>query len=98
MTTKYADFVREHQRLVILRVLAEMPAYRSNSSVLAQALTTYGLDASRDQTKTLIHWLAEQGLVAVDDLDAVLIVTLTERGADAAAGRAQVPGVKRPGA
>lgn len=96
--SKFADFLREHQRLVILRVLAEMPAYRSNSSVLSQALTSYGLDASRDQTKSEIHWLAEQGLVRIEDLDSILIVTLTERGGDAASGRATIPGVKRPGA
>lgn len=96
--SKYADFLREHQRLVILRILTEMPAYRSNSSVLSQALTNYGLDATRDQTKTQIHWLGEQGLVQFEDLDSILIITLTERGSDVAAGRAIVPGIKRPGA
>ncbi|HCB41845.1 MAG TPA: hypothetical protein DHW73_04180 [Pseudomonas sp.] len=96
--SKFADFLREHQRLVILRVLSEMPAYRSNSSVLAQALTSYGLEASRDQVKTEIHWLGEQGLLTVEDLDSVLIVQLTERGSDVAAGRAKVPGIKPPGA
>ena len=96
--TKYAEFLRQDQRLVLLRILAEMPAYRSNSSVLAGALHGYGHSASRDQIKTELHWLGEQGLVQVEDLESILIVTLTERGADVAAGCARVPGVKLPGA
>lgn len=42
--------------------------------------------------------LKEQGLVMVEDIGTVLVARLTERGADVAAGRAIVPGVKRPGA
>ncbi|HBI6266771.1 TPA: ArsR family transcriptional regulator, partial [Serratia marcescens] len=38
----FADFLREDQRLVMLRFLAEMPSYSSNSSVIYQALTRYG--------------------------------------------------------
>jgi hypothetical protein len=34
----------------------------------------------------------------VDDVEGVYVATLTTRGADVAAGRAVVPGVKRPGA
>lgn len=96
--TKYAEFLRRDQRLVLLRILAEMPAYRSNSSVLTGALHSFGHAASRDQIKTELHWLGEQGLVHVEDLDSILIVTLTERGSDVAAGRSRVPGVNQPGA
>lgn len=96
--TKYADFLREDQRLVLLRTLSELPGYRSNSSVLNQMLNSYGHHMSRDATKTELVWLSEQGLVSMEDLDTVLIVRLTERGADVAAGRARVPGVKMPGA
>ena len=32
-----------------------------------------------------------------EDLGAVLVVTITQRGLDVAAGRTAVPGVKRPG-
>ncbi|MBA1271684.1 ArsR family transcriptional regulator, partial [Pseudomonas carnis] len=53
---------------------------------------------SRDQVKTEMHWLAEQGAVTVADVGPVLVATLTERGQDIAAGRARVPGIKRPGA
>lgn len=94
----FADFLREDQRLLMLRLLAELPAYRANSSVLTMGLSSYGHAISRDQVKTEMAWLRDQGLVVVEDLGPVLVATLTERGADVATGRTTVPGVKRPGA
>lgn len=94
----FQDFLRQDVRLVLLRVLTEMPAYRSNSSVLSSALERYGHSVTRDQVKTELAWLAEQGLVALADVGGVAVVTLTERGQDVATGRAGAPGVKRPGA
>lgn len=98
MTTHYHDYLQQDMRLVLLRILAEMPTYRSNSSVLYNVLGQYGHSPSRDQVKTECHWLAEQSLVEVEDLNSVLVVKLTERGADVASGRSRVPGVNRPGA
>jgi hypothetical protein len=94
----FATHLQEDRRLVLLRLLAELPAYRANSSVLAMALESYGHAATRDQVRTELHWLCEQGLVEISDLTAVLVATATERGLDVASGRAIVPGVKRPGA
>jgi hypothetical protein len=97
----FQDFLRQDVRLVLLRVLTEMPAYRSNSSVLGSALERYGHAVTRDQVKTELAWLAEQGLVALAEVGGaggVAVVTLTERGQDVATGRAGAPGVKRPGA
>ncbi|MHC8342261.1 VpaChn25_0724 family phage protein [Pseudomonas sp. RT6P73] len=96
--SQYADFIRQDVRLVILRLLVEMTAYRANSSVLTMALDSYGHTLSRDQVKTELHWLAEQGALTVVDVGPVLVATLSERGQDIAAGRARVPGIKRPGA
>lgn len=96
--SEFAAFLREDQRLVILRILARMPSYRANSSVLTTALDQYGHSPSRDQVKTELRWLQEQGLIAIEDVSDLLIATLTERGADVAAGRAVVPGVKKPAA
>lgn len=98
MSVSFAEFLRRDVRLVILRLLAEMPAYRANSSVLTMALERFGHSVSRDQVKGEIAWLNEQGLVTVDDMDAVLVATLTERGQDVASARTTVPGVSRPGA
>lgn len=94
----FTEYLREDMRLLILRLLAELPAYKANSSVLTHGLDQYGCAATRDQVKTQILWLAEQDLVTVEDLGPVLVATLTERGGDVAKGRAIVPGVKRPGA
>jgi hypothetical protein len=96
--THYAEFLREDIRLVILRLLSEMVTYRANSSVLTMALDSYGHTLSRDQVKTELHWLAEQSVLTLSDVGPVLVATLTERGQDVAAGRARVPGIKRPGA
>ena len=94
----FAKFLAEDRRLVILRVLAEMPAYRTNSFLLQTLLAKWGHEPSSDQVKTELTWLQEQALVTVDDVEGVYVATLTARGADVAAGRAFVPGVKRPGA
>jgi hypothetical protein len=94
----FAEFIRHDIRLVILRLLVDMTAYRANSSVLTMALDSYGHTLSRDQVKTELHWLAEQGALTLEDVGPVLVATLSERGQDIAAGRARVPGIKRPGA
>ncbi|TQL73074.1 ArsR family transcriptional regulator [Delftia sp. HK171] len=94
----FQDFLRQDVRLVLLRVLTEMPAYRSNSSVLTSALERFGHAVTRDQVKSELTWLSEQGLVVLTDLGGVSVATLTERGQDVATGRVVVPGVKRPGA
>ncbi|WP_373389002.1 ArsR family transcriptional regulator [Pseudomonas alcaligenes] len=93
---QFADYLRQDQRLVMLRILSELPQYRSNSSVLTSLLGEFGHHPSRDQVKAELTWLGEQGLVKVEDIGSVLVVTLTERGADVAAGRASVPGVSKP--
>lgn len=96
--TPYSDFIRQDVRLVLLRLLVEMTAYRANSSVLTMALDSYGHTLSRDQVKTELHWLAEQGALTLQDVGPVIVATLSERGQDIAAGRNRVPGIKRPGA
>ncbi|WP_336142433.1 VpaChn25_0724 family phage protein [Acinetobacter sp. 102] len=95
----FADHLKEDMRLVVLRSLSELPTYRSNSSVLHAFVTRYGHSFSRDQLRTELHWLAEQGLLVIEEnLDTVLVVKLTERGADVAKGFVVTHGVKRPSA
>jgi len=85
-------------RLVILRLLAQMPSYTANSSVLCTGLNEIGHNPSRDQVKNEIRWLEEQGLVTVKEVFDLLVARITERGADCADGRITVHGVKKPGA
>lgn len=93
----YRDLIAADVRLVLLRLLAELPAYEANSSVLREALERYGHCNSRDQVHTELAWLAEQGLVTTREIASVVIAMLTTRGLDVAHGRAVVPGVRRPG-
>lgn len=90
-------FEQEDRRLVLLRLLAEDNDYRINSSILQQSLDLYGHSVSRDKLHAEIHWLQEQDLVTYEQLNSVMVVTLTQRGLDIAQGRSSTPGVKRPG-
>ena len=93
----YADDVSADRRLVILRLLSEDPGYSHNDRVLQTALARIGHAVSRDAVRSDMAWLAEQGLATVEVIEnEVHVAKLTERGADVAAGRATVPGVKRP--
>lgn len=92
----YADIVRQEARLVLLCILAEVPGYEANSSILQSALESFGLQLSRDVVHTELAWLGEQGLVTTKAIATVQIATLTTRGQDVANGRAMVPGVKKP--
>ena len=92
----FADYLRKDVRLVSLRILAEMPGFRANSSVLANMLYQFGHSVTRDQVKTELRWLQEQGLVRIEEAGQVLVVTLEERGQDVAEGRAVVDGIAKP--
>jgi Fe2+ or Zn2+ uptake regulation protein len=95
--SNYREYLAQDRRLVILRILAELPGYNCNSSILADMLERYAHQPSRDQIHTDLAWLAEQGLVQTEKVESVRIATITQHGLDVAAGRATVPGVKRPG-
>ncbi len=92
----YRELLEADRRLVILKALAEDPGYSHNESVLQSVLDLFGHRVSRDQVRTLLSWLAEQGLVETETVASCLVARLTPRGADVAAGRVLVPGVKRP--
>ena len=96
----YRQFLIEDQRLALLRILSELPGYTANTSVLHTLLTNLGHAVSRDEVRSHVAWLDEQGLVEaepIDGVDGLLMVRLVERGGDVALGRATVPGVKKPG-
>lgn len=89
--------VTEDRRLSLLLVLAQTPGYSANAFLLRDAIgQIYGHSASIDQVVGDIAWLAEQGLVTARTAGDVTLATMTARGADVAAGRAVVPGVKKP--
>ncbi len=92
----YLTVVTEDRRLALLRVLAELPDYRAGDSVLCKALYQLGHTASRAQVLGDIQFLSELDLLDIESVAAVTVATLTQRGQDAAKGRATVPGVARP--
>lgn len=92
----YEKHIIEHLRITILRLLLEQTDYTLNESLVVDMSTEYGFSPSRDRVRSELYWLREQGLVELREPSGLAVATLTERGADVAAGRALAPGVKRP--
>ncbi len=91
-----SKILAEHQRICLLRFLAEAPGMDLNESILQDGLTEFALDSSRDNLRTQLAWLNEQQLITLESVGSTQIAKLTERGLDVANGKALVPGVKRP--
>ena len=95
----FENQLKEEMRLVMLRLLNELPSYRGNSSTLHSGLNHWGLSFSRDQVKTELYWLNAQGCIEIElDNPSVIVVKLTERGQDVIENRARVSGIQRPSA
>jgi Fe2+ or Zn2+ uptake regulation protein len=93
----FYDYTMGHARLAILRALTEAVQHSTNDSILAMLMEQLGLPVTRDQLRGQLGWLEEQGLVRLmRPADSLVVVTLRERGADVALGRAVVDGVQRP--
>ncbi len=93
----YADLLLQDARLVILRVIKEMPSMRANSSVLCSILDEkFGHTLTRVEVKEQLRWLEERELVEIEEAGAVLLATLREKGDQVVRGRVTVDGVKRP--
>lgn len=92
----YENILQKHLRLTLLRSLKDDPGYTMNESMLTDISEHYGFNPSRDNVRTELSWLKEQGLVTIDDGSGIMVATLTQRGEDVARGRATVPGVQRP--
>ena len=89
---------RAHLRTAILRVLERSPGRSANDSVIKDAVHGLGFGATRDQVRTELGWLADQGLVTVEQLTSLTVATITEAGEEVATGMRTVDGVKRPSA
>jgi hypothetical protein len=92
----FHDLLQADRRLSLLRTLTDAPNYTANQYLLQTALAAIGHDAPHDTIRADLGWLAEQGLVINQFPGGVWVATLTLRGQDVAAGRAVIPGVKRP--
>jgi hypothetical protein len=90
----YADTVTAARRLAILLTLYFAPAYTLARVLLREQVERTGYVVSADKFAAELSWLLDMELIEVLDSQAV---RLTERGADVALGKAQMPGVRRPG-
>lgn len=95
--SEYAETLRKHRRLAILRHLEAIPEYTGNASILQDVLRGLGLPVSRDQVVTELAWLKEQGFVTYDSGADFVVVIATARGVDIARGLATHPEIQRPG-
>ncbi|MBE2896752.1 ArsR family transcriptional regulator [Pasteurellaceae bacterium HPA106] len=91
---KFSIFAQD-QRLVLLRSLADA-GNDANESILQDCLDNYGHRISREQVRSHLLWLQEQGCVRLDDIAGLFVAHLTARGWDVAQGRTEVYGIKKP--
>jgi len=96
--TDYAEIKRQHLRLTMLRLLAEMPDYTLNASLLQEGADHAGVPAPRAEVEAEITWLKDAGLLSIRRFggNELIIATITDRGVEVARGRATAPGVKKP--
>ena len=94
--SNFRKFATEHLRLAVLQILSADADYAHNELVLSSALAQLGHGVSRDNLRTELAWLAEQGLVSIEDVSGIQVARLLGRGQDVAKGVAQAPGVARP--
>ena len=96
MSLSYNEFQTADRRLVILRALESAAQYQANTLLLRRFCESVGHAVSLDRLDADVAWLFEQALVTRRTDQGVTVATLTARGQDVAAGRAECPGVARP--
>jgi hypothetical protein len=91
----FSELRTADMRLVMLRSMAE-DGNSLNESMLQSVLELFGHTVSRDRVRTEMRWLEDQDLIHIDSVAGVLVGRLTGRGADVAAGRCRLDGIKCP--
>lgn len=88
----------KHLRITILKLMLTSPGYSTNESILHRSLPGLSFVLTRDQVRTELAWLAQQGLIVVNDLQGLMVAELTLAGQDVAEGHGTHPDVQRPSA
>lgn len=96
MTTSLKQAAVEFQRRCMIDLLAADPADAINTHILRDALAQFGQDVRADEMAALADWLAEAGLAEFVHKGPPLVLRVTARGEDVAAGRIHIDGVARP--
>ena len=94
---RFEQLVRQDCRLRTLQILANTPGYGLNARIIKTALGQLNHTPSTDLLNNDLNWLEEQGLVTLTEVSGLKVATLTERGADVAAGRSKIDGIAAPG-
>lgn len=90
------DFLRERRRHAALAILAEAGDYRYGEAVLGAALDELALPCDAQALRDELRWLADRNLVGLTFPDSGWQVKLRRRGADVAAGRLRIEGIRQP--
>ena len=93
----FQTHVIEHCRRLILEQLEQENDYAQNHVLIKQNLFMQGQSLPTDKVLTELTWLAEQGLISLDQFAGVTVAKLTARGLDVANGAASCPGIARKG-
>lgn len=95
----FAERTTAALRLVVLQVLAAAAAEGVadvNDSILRSAVCEFGPRPELGALNQALDWLAAERLLTLREAGEFRIAALTELGADVAAGRVTVPGVRQP--
>lgn len=96
MSVPWIDFDARLRRHAVLRFLSGFPQNRGNDDVVQMALIDDGFPAAHDDVITDFQVLKGAGLITLETKGTYTVAELTRRGADVAAGRLTVDGVRPP--
>ena len=86
----------ERRRRMIVDLLDMDAPHAINTDILRAVLKEMGERASCEETEGCAEWLAGAGLVEFTRKDPIMVVRITGRGRELAAGRIEVDGVAPP--
>ena len=97
--TSFANRIAASLRLVVLQVLAAAAAEGVadvNDAILRSAACEFGPAPDIERLAEVLDWLAGKKLITLREAGEFRVAALTELGADVAAGRVTIDGVRRP--
>jgi DNA-binding transcriptional ArsR family regulator len=92
----YDDFRTRDLRLTLLKSLSVQPGYRANENILQHEARSVGIDVSRDQVRTQLRYLKEQGAVELREVGFVMVATISLRGKEHVDGLTVLEGINTP--
>lgn len=97
MSLDYADTLRRARRRVILEILADTPDGQSGELFIEPVLNSRRIRSDRDQVRTELAWLRDQGLVDIEDVAGDMYATILAGGRAIAEAKRVHPDIeKRP--